>query len=151
VIEAVSEGVVFSSAEHSLAADYAAALRPRLPRLEIARAVERAFEYAGLPYDFDFDCYSERSVVCSELVYKAYEPRREARGLRLELSRLAGRMTLPPNDVVAQLDAASGTAAQQLDFVWFLDGRESSGAAVWGGEESFRATHRRPKWDIVQE
>jgi hypothetical protein len=151
VIEAVSEGVVFASAEHSLAADYAAALRPRLPKVEIARAVERAFEYAGLPYDFDFDCYSDRSVVCSELVYKAYEPRRDARGLRLELRRLAGRMTLPPNDLVAQLDRVWGSERQALDLVWFLDGRERTGAAEWADEASFRASHRRPKWDIAQD
>ena len=150
VIEAVSEGVVFNSAEHSLAADYAAALRPRLSKVEVAYAIERAFEYAGAPYDFDFDCYSDTSLVCSELIYKAYEPRRQARGLRIELSRLAGRMTLPPNDLVAQLDASWGSPRQELDLVWFLDGREGTGRASWADEACFRSSHRRPKWDISQ-
>jgi hypothetical protein len=151
ILEAVSEGVVFTSAEASLSADYAAALRPRLPPLEVARAVERAFEYFGLPYDFDFDCYSDSSLICSELVYKAYEPRAGVRGLALELCMLAGRMTLPPNHMVAQIDRDWGGAKHQLDLVWFLDGRERTAAAVWGDEAAFRASHRRPKWDLSQE
>lgn len=151
VLEAVSEGVVFTSAEASLAADYAAAMRPRLPPLELARAVERAFEYFGLPYDFDFDCYSDSSLICSELVYKAYEPRAGVRGLDLELCMLAGRMTLPPNHLVAQVDRDWGGDKHQLDLVWFLDGRERKAAAMWGDESAFRASHRRPKWDLSQE
>lgn len=150
LIEAVSEGVLFTTAEHSLDADYAAALRPGRSRLEIARAIERAFEQHGLPYDFDFDAYSDSAVVCSELVQKAFEPRAGVEGLRLPLVRMAGRMTLPPNEVVRLFDLELGTPEQQLAFGWFLDGSEATGQAEFADEAALRASHRRPKWDLAQ-
>lgn len=151
VIEAVSEGVVFTSAEHSLDADYAACLRPRLGKVEVARAIERAFSYLGRPYDFDFDFFSDSSLVCSELVYKAYEPRDGARGLRLPLEQVVGRLTLPPTLIVRQFDQYRGSDKQQLDFVWFLDGKERLSRALWADEKTFRASWRRLKWDVAQE
>lgn len=150
LIEAMSEGVVFTSAEHSFAADYAAALRPRLSKLEIARAIERAFSYHRRPYDFDFDFATDRSLVCSELVYKAYEPRAGVRGLRWSLVEVLGRQTLPPNAMIAQLDAEQGRPGQQLEMVWFLDGREKTRSADWSSAEVLRQSHRRPKWDVAQ-
>jgi hypothetical protein len=150
VIEAMSEGVVFTSAEHSIRCDYAAAMRPRLSKLEIARAIERAFRYHGRPYDFDFDFYTDTSLVCSELVFKAYEPRKGTKGLDLPLESIAGRMTLGPNTMARQFDNELGTEKQQLDFVWFLDGREKEGDAVWRDVDVFRVSHRRFKWDIAQ-
>lgn len=151
LIEAMSEGVVFTTIEHSFSADYAAALRPRLSKLEIARAIERAFGYAGRPYDFDFDFQTDRALVCSELVYKAYEPRKGVTGLRLTLDRVLGRPTLPPNTMIAQFDRELGQPGQQLDFVWFLDGREREKKSVWSTQEALRTSHRRPKWDIAQQ
>src|SRR5690606_9744582 len=54
VIEAVSEGVVFTSLEHSAGeADAVAVLRPKLPQDDIREAIARAFSHAGKPYDFD--------------------------------------------------------------------------------------------------
>jgi hypothetical protein len=150
IIEAMSEGVVFTSAEHSVRADYVASMRPRLSALEIARAIERAFGYAGRPYDFDFDFYTDTSLVCSELVYKAFEPREEARGLTFQLESIVGRMTLGPNSMVRQFERDYGSLRQQLDFVWFLDGREKQRDAVWGDVQDFLTSHRRFKWDIVQ-
>jgi hypothetical protein len=74
VLEAISEGVSFTTLEHSAAADSIAVLRPLLDRRARAVALLRAFHYAGRPYDFDFDFLTDASLVCSELVYKAYEP-----------------------------------------------------------------------------
>jgi hypothetical protein len=43
VLEAISDGVVFNTLEHSCHADYVGVMRPRLPPLEIAKALEGAF------------------------------------------------------------------------------------------------------------
>lgn len=150
IIEAVSEGVVFASAEHSLRADYIACVRPLRPKLEAARAIERAFSYAGRPYDFDFDFHTDSALVCSELVYKAWEPREHMRGIRLELVEMLGRPTLPPNLAVAQYDRERDTSARQLEFVFFVDGNESEKCAHFADENGFRASWRRPKWDVSQ-
>jgi hypothetical protein len=151
ILEAVSEGVVFSAAEESIRADYVAAMRPARTKLEKAKAIDRAFGYAGRPYDFDFDFYTDSSLVCSELVFKAYEPRAGAQGLRLGLEKVVGRMALGPNSIVRAYDQERGTPNEQLTFAWFLDGSERTRSAAFADEAAFRASWRRPKWDIAQQ
>lgn len=150
VLESISEGVSFTGLTHAMGVDYLAALRPRLGAAEKAQALARAFGYAGRPYDFDFDFFSDATLVCSELVFKAYQPGEGMRGLRIPLVEVAGRMTLPPNELVRQFDQELGTAAQQLDFVAFLDGRERQRDAVERDVAAFRASHARLKWDVAQ-
>src|SRR5690606_12647392 len=55
VIESVSDGVIFNTLEHSLHADYAAVVRPRLSDEQKAAALAKAFAHEGKPYDFEFD------------------------------------------------------------------------------------------------
>jgi hypothetical protein len=151
LIEAMSEGVVFTSAEHSVGtSDYVASMRPMLGKLDKAKAIARAFLYAGRPYDFDFDFYTDNTLVCSELVYKAYEPRAESKGVTLPLEQVVGRMTLGPNTIVHIFDDQLGTPAQQLAFDWFLDGHEAALNATFEPVEVFRKSWLRPKWDVVQ-
>lgn len=149
VLEAMSEGVVFTSLEHSAAADSLAVLRPRLEPVEIAAALVRAFGYAGRPYDFDFDFRTDAALVCTELVFKAFEPGPGSRGLRLPLVEVLGRPVTPANEIVRQLDRDWGTPEQQLELVLFLDGSERDRVARPAGREEFRASWRRPKWHIL--
>jgi hypothetical protein len=149
VLEAMSEGVVFTTLEHSAAADATAVLRPRLDAREKAEAVFRAFAYAGRPYDFDFDFRTDAAIVCSELVYKAYEPDASRKGFRLPLVTVLGRPVSQPNDFARQFDSEFGTPAQQADLVVFLDGHEREGTAVEKGVEEFRRSWLRPKWHIL--
>jgi hypothetical protein len=150
VIESISEGVSFTAVEHAFGVDYLGALRPRLSKLDKAKAIERAFNYQGRPYDFDFDFFSDTSLVCTELVYKAYQPSADRRGLTIELVDVAGRRTLPANEFVKRYDAEHESKNPQLDFVVFLDGREKEGKAVLADEATFRGTFKRLKWDIAQ-
>jgi hypothetical protein len=150
VIEAVSEGVKLSSLREAASADYIGAMRPRLSKLDIAQAIDQAFNYLGRPYDFNFDFLTDGSIVCSELVYKSYMKGAGKRGLDLRLREIAGRKAVPPNDIVEKFDREFGTAAQQLDFVYFLDGSERDAKAVEKGLTEFRESYRRPKWDISQ-
>ena len=150
VIEAISEGVTFSTLKEC-AGDYLVGLRPRLPKDEIAAAIDRAFSHYGKPYDFDFDFATEHALVCTELVYRAYRPIGGAPGIELTLAEMAGRTTLPANDIAAQYAREHGTPDAQLDFVLFIDAREKEGQAFVSTEPSFRATHERTQWDISQE
>lgn len=149
IIEALSEGVSFTTVEHSAGCDALAVLRPRVSRVEKARAILRAFHYSGRPYDFDFDFATDASLVCTELIYKAYEPATDFGGLRLEPGKILGRLVLPANEIARQFDAEQGQPGQQFDFVLFLDGRERSARATEASVEDFRLSWRRPKWHIV--
>jgi hypothetical protein len=149
VLEAISEGVSFTTLEHSADCDSLAVLRPKLPKREKAQALVRAFHYAGRPYDFSFDFATDAELVCTELVYKAYEPAAGFQGLTLPLVEMLGRKVTPANEIAKQFDAQCGTPGQQLDLVVFLDGQERKTKAVESTLVEFRATWQRPKWHVL--
>ena len=140
VIEAVSEGVIFNSLTHSMRADYVAVLRPRLSEQQIAKAIARAFEHIGKPYDFNFDFDDRGKVVCTQLVYLAYEGL-----LDLKLKRVLGRNTLPANEIARKYLAERAAANQQLDLVLFLDAAPAQGTAREADEAEFCRSVARPR------
>ena len=149
IIEAISEGVSLTTLEHSADCDSIAVLRPRLPKLEKAQAIVRAFHYTGRPYDFNFDFATDAELVCTELVYKSYEPANGFTGLKFLLTEMLGRKLLPANEIAKQFDAQQGTPEQQSDLVIFLDGQERKRKAVEASLGDFRASWQRPKWHVV--
>jgi hypothetical protein len=150
LLEAISEGVTFTSLEHSAAADSLAVLRPRLSKKEIAEALLRAYSYAGRPYDFDFDFVTDSTLVCSELVFKAYQPAQGYTGIRFDIQTILGRPMTPPNLMVEQFDRARNGPSPQYDLVEFLDGNEWRGAAEASVDE-FRTSWKRPKWYALKD
>ncbi len=149
VIEAISEGVSFTTLEHSADADSLVTLRPRVSKPEVARAILRSFRYSGRPYDFNFDFQTDATLVCTELIYKAYEPGEGQRGVRLQLEEMVGRTAIPANSIARQFHEEFGTSRQQFDLVIFLDGQEKRRLAVEAGVDEFRQSWRRPKWHVV--
>jgi hypothetical protein len=149
LIEAISEGVVFTSLEHSADADSLAVLRPKLDKLAKAKAILQAFHYSGRPYDFNFDFLTDSELVCTELVYKAYEATQDKAGLSLPVVEIMGRLATPANEIVKQFDSNFGTPAQQFDLVLFLDGHEKSRSASESDLTNFRESWKRPKWHIL--
>jgi hypothetical protein len=148
VLEAIEEGVSFSTLEHSAAADSLAVLRPNLPLQVKALAILRAFNYSGRPYDFNFDFLTDSELVCSELIYKAYEGSAESGGLALPVSELLGRKMVTPNDIARLFALEQGESHPQLQLITFLDGREWSRQAVEADHDAFAASWKRPKWHI---
>ena len=126
VIESVSEGVIFSSLTEVLHADYIAVLRPRLSQDEKREAIGRAFRHQGKPYDFEFDFFTSDKLVCTELVYRAYEG-----FLNFNLVRVMGRDTLPADQIVRKFAAEGERRSPELDFVLFVDWDPASAAPAW--------------------
>jgi hypothetical protein len=149
VIEAISEGVSFTTLEHSADCDSLVALRPKLTKVAKAQALLRAFSYAGRPYDFNFDFATDAELVCTELVYKSYEPATGFPGLNFPLVEMLGRKVTPANEIAKQFDAQHGTAEQQFDLVVFLDGRERGRHAKESSVTEFRKSRQRPKWHVL--
>ena len=149
ILEAVSEGVVFATLEHSAACDTLVVFRPRMSRSNKARAILRAFAYYGRPYDFNFDFLTDQALVCTELIYKAYEPGQGYTGLDMPVRTLMGRRVTPANDIVRWFDETFGTDKQRMNFVLFMDGKEFKGKAVESDLATLRASWRRPRWHML--
>ncbi len=144
VIEAMSEGVVFTSAEHSVGeADGVAVLRPRVDDAARREIIARAFDHAGKPYDFDFDFFSADKLVCTELVYRSV-----AGYVDLPLVDILGRRTLPALEVVRH--ALTPAGREKLEFIALLDGDESAGLARWADEKTLADTLSRPALTWLQ-
>ena len=140
ILEAVPQGVRITTLEHCIGiADAAAVLRPRVSEAQTREAIGRAFSHLGKSYDFDFDFFSSDKLVCTELVYRAYDGH-----VHFPLVDVMGRKTLPPTELARKFvqERRSGTA--QLDCVCFLDGDETSGKASFRDVEIFSATINRP-------
>ncbi len=150
IAEALSEGVLFTTLSHGVGCDYVGILRPRQDKVAKAQAIERAFTHIGKPYDFNFDFLTDESIVCTELVYKAWQPDEGKPGVDLELVRVMGRTTLPANDIVRQFDETYGTPEQLFDFVYFLDGVEKGSTSLPRDVDALRSSWKRPKWDVLQ-
>jgi len=148
VLEAVSEGVMINTMAHA-SGDYMMALRPRLDKKAKAQAIIEAFSHLGKPYDFDFDFATDHALVCTEVVWRSYRPAAGKDGLRFTLKEVMGRKTLPANEIAKQYALEYGQPNSQLDFVYFLDARESLDAAVVATVEDFLTTFQRSKWDLA--
>lgn len=148
-IEAISEGISLSSLPH-VTGDYVAALRPRLGKAEKARAIVEAFSHLGKPYDFDFDFATDHALVCTELVWRSYHAPEGQRGVAWPLVPVAGRLTLPANEMIKQWAESLDTDAQQLDFVAFIDASEKEQRTFFSDEAALRASWKRTKWDVMQ-
>lgn len=148
VVEAVSEGVIQNSL-HGASGDFIAALRPRLSPLVKAQAIFKAFSFLDRPYDFDFDFATDHALVCTEVVWRAY--RASGEGLAIDLHPIAGRLTLPANEIARSFLDDGGREDRRFDFVYYLEGREKEERARVARVEAFLATVERSKWNFGDE
>ncbi len=140
VIEAISEGVVMTSLEESIGGgDAVCVFRPQLPPDVIADCVANAVRHHGKPYDFDFDFFSTDRLVCTEVVYQAYQEE-----LQFEVPEIMGRKALPALEIVKKWDRERGDPNALLTFVAFLDADEGNGVARESGEEVLVESLGRP-------
>ena len=107
VLEALRDGVQIRSIASPCASDSVVVLRPQLGPQDVARALLRGLSHEGKPYDFDFDFRRSDRLVCTEVVYRAYDG---ISGLQFPLVRRAGRPTLSGSDLI-------GIARQRRHFV----------------------------------
>ena len=118
-------------------------MRPLVPSEEVGAAIRRALSLHGRPYDFSFDFASDDKIVCTELIYRAYDALLNLR-VPLEhpasgvpgVSTLAGRLTLPANDLAryaVYMQDHPGARPEQgypgrlLEILRCLDREESEG------------------------
>ena len=149
IVEAIGEGVLFTTIEHSADCDSIAVLRPLLPKYEIARAIIRSFRYSGRPYDFDFDFRTDSALVCTELVYKSYEKGKGMKGISFSMESIMGRDMVSANGIARMYSEEYRKGKGQMKFILFYDGSEKKGVSVKSTGKKFRKTHSRPKWHIL--
>jgi Permuted papain-like amidase enzyme, YaeF/YiiX, C92 family len=114
VIEALKDGVLFRPLEETLAVDAVAVIRPQLDQDDLARGIARVTAHEGKLYNFDFDFFRSDRLVCTEVIYRAFDG---LGPIEIPLQDRSGRPTLSAEDL--------------LDLAYAGDGFEP--VAVFGG------------------
>jgi hypothetical protein len=136
VLEARKDGVLLRPLEETLAVDAVAVIRPRLTTEEVARAIGAALVHEGKLYNFDFDFFRSDRLVCSEVVYRAYDG---IGNLDLTLRPRSGRPTLSAEDLLDLALAGEGFQVVALAGVRRCRRRPLTGSAA---ARALAATYR---------
>lgn len=126
VIEARKDGVRLRPLSDTLSVDKYVVLRPKTDKDVIEQAIGRALLHQGKLYNFDFDFFSSDRVVCTEVIYRAYDG---LGGIRFPLSERAGRKTLSAEDL---LDFGIDTGLFTPVAIFGVDG--GGGGMVYGDD-----------------
>ncbi|MCH8936313.1 MAG: hypothetical protein IIB90_11365 [Gemmatimonadetes bacterium] len=146
VLEAIGEGVIFTSFEHSVGeADAVAVLRPMLSDDELRDALGRALSHRGKEYDFDFDFETTDRLVCTELIFRAYDGILEIPEMRL----IMGKPRITASDYVRMWADGRESGSPQLELVRFLDFDEPNGVSVEADAETLIETLERSRFTFL--
>lgn len=97
VLESMKDGVFVRSLDSPFASDSIVILRPNLQVADVGCALGRSLLHEDKAYDFDFDFRRADRLVCTEVVYRAYDG---VGDLSLPLTVRAGRPTLSGSDLI---------------------------------------------------
>jgi len=117
VIEAVAEGVKYSSLENIMHThvNRLVILRPKFSRDERVEFLLSAMKCIGIPYDFEFDFNEESNLCCTELLYRSLNNRG---GIDMDLSCQHGHWVLTADDIVYYFFKNSGS---KFEFILVAD------------------------------
>jgi len=97
VLESMRDGVLIRALTSPLSSDSVVVLRPQIHADDLRAGLSQAFTHEGKRYDFSFDFTRSDRLVCTEVVYRAYD---NLGGLDFPLTRRAGRLTLSGGDMI---------------------------------------------------
>jgi hypothetical protein len=97
VLESMKDGVHLRSLRSPFGVDSIVVLRPQLSPQDVARGIARVLAHENKPYDFDFDFRRADRLVCTEVVYRAFDG---LGPIRLPLSKRAGRLNVSGGDLL---------------------------------------------------
>ena len=109
VMESMRDGVRLRPLSSPFGSDSIVVMRPQLAPREVSLALTRCLSHQGKPYDFNFDFSRSDRLVCTEVIYRAFDG---IGAMKLPLIHRAGRPSLSGDDLI---DMA--VASQSFDTV----------------------------------
>ena len=95
--EALKDGVHFRPLSDTLNVDAFVILRPNFSKAEKSKAIARVIKHHGKGYNFDFDFFRADRLVCTEVIYRAFDNINE---VRIPLEERMGRQTLSAENII---------------------------------------------------
>ncbi len=97
VLEAKKDGVLFRPLNETLKVDEFIVIRPDLDKSEIAEGLKRIVSHEGKGYNFDFDFFRSDQLVCTEVIFRAFDG---LGSIQFTLVERAGRLSLSAEDLL---------------------------------------------------
>jgi hypothetical protein len=119
IIEAISPSVAINPLEHIAKVDYLGVLRPRLSKEDIFKALLSSFQYYGKPYDFMINIKKDNKIYCSELLFNAYLPNSNKKGIQFRTRKIMNKPIYFPSDFVAQFVNELNTENHSFEYVMY--------------------------------
>lgn len=95
-LEAQKDGVLFRTLNETLDVDEVIIIRPVINKEALKKALVRICAHEGKGYNFDFDFFRSDQLVCTEVIYRAYD----GLGINFNLVERAGRLSLTAEDIL---------------------------------------------------
>ena len=96
-LEAKKDGVLFRPLSETLLVDEFVIVRPELTAEQCAAGIERVCKHEGKGYNFDFDFFRSDQLVCTEVIYRAFDGLGK---INFKLIERAGRFSLSAEDIL---------------------------------------------------
>ena len=103
ILEAKKDGVLYRALSETLAVDEFIILRSKLSDESLALALYRVSQHEGKGYNFDFDFFRSDQLVCTEVIYRAFDGLEcldSSNNIEFTLIERAGRFSLSAEDIL---------------------------------------------------
>ena len=111
---------------------------------DLRDAIGRALSHRGKEYDFDFDFVTVDRLVCTELIFRTYDP-----VLDIPLRDILGKPRIAASDFVRMWADGRESGVPQLELVRFLDFDEARLVAVEADAETLVGTLQRSRFTFL--
>ena len=150
IIEATWEGVLLKSINEIITTnDYLWVSRTTFSGEKIRRAIGNSFRYIGSQYDFIFNFYSDKNLVCSELIMKSYAKEfKDDEWITIQLEHIWSGLVFPPNNFVKLLHDESMKKKPTVEPFLFIDSLEKTWKNFIATNTDFLESRKRSRFSF---
>lgn len=134
---------VFEFASHI---DYLWVSRTVFSKEKIKRTIKNVLSNMWKWYDFIFNFYSDKKLVCTALILKSYAKENEKdEWIEIELEKIWINLTYPPNSFIKKLNEEQEKKYPEIEWVFFIDSIEKTWKNFVSSVTELLESWKRPK------
>lgn len=129
--------------------DYLWVARTTFSKEKIKRTINNALLNLWKGYDFIFNFYSDKKLVCTALILKSYaKENRKDEWIDIELEKIGISLTYPPNNFINKLIEENQKKSPLIEWVFFIDSIEKTWENFVSSVPELLKSWDRPKLSI---
>lgn len=151
IIEATGDGVgIKEMYDFTTQYDYLWVVRTTFSHEKILRSIQTALSMLGKPYDYLFNFYSDKGVVCSELILKSFwKQSQNDESIQINLTQIGFSITFPPQKFIKLLTDEQKKKNPTIKPFFFIDAKENWNQSFIAPKEDLLKTRFRPTYSFL--